>query len=802
MGYHTFLFPLAVLMAALACRLPFVNFPLDDDFSIYTYRARFAQRGFKWKQDIQLIGNPFWKMPLLDLLYGDPEGGTRRLRGLQTVFHALSAGAVYYVTWSFTQNQIAALMAGLLYAFYGTSPDLVAGSFNFEQFYIPFILVGLAFVESGPENIFLAGICFGLAPLAKVTTLIYVPAMILPIAITYGIKPALIMGLGAAIPALISGLTDWKLGYMDAVSREQNRTRFATTLRLVRTKKMYFSILREVSLIIKQTLPVWIAGFPVLALTTISGNHLFLPVFAGITIAMMIAQRTFSRYHYLPWIALLSAGAGLGVDWALSSTSFITWIWGALFAVSLAWNLKSLAPYYFLPLHPNTLIRYEKFDQYLYLPYLSKQLRRLVRLRNESNQRIYVWGTFSQIYHLTGLPASDNYLHYSIGPWDDPSLEGFFDSTIGGLLKHKPVYLVKSFQDLDMDILEQVTGLRYRLIKVVLARFPIYRLDAITSVPNDPVSLPFLEKMKIMESLTGQQRQRHAPGVNFDDLEQGRVRTALSQCKKLLRLNPQDADGWDYLGAIYASLDKAGEAASCYQKVLTLAPYRPDNRIWLAIQRIKLNQLDEAKALIKKEIKQFEYNSENYYLLAKISIEQGDYRETANALDRVRTKFPGKIDCWEWTIDALGKLEDVSRLKSLYKDTGTIELINDREWVQTRLVTELASLESQHRPEHETINEFLKNKPGNGLLHYALASALERAGHLSLAIERFELVASNRKNYPHVQANAWFRLARLTSDHQREKSLRNCLRLASDHVGAKKLLAGSESITASDTQVI
>ena len=134
MGYHTFLFPLAVLMAALACRLPFVNFPLDDDFSIYTYRARFAQRGFKWKQDIQLIGNPFWKMPLLDLLYGDPEGGTRRLRGLQTVFHALSAGAVYYVTWSFTQNQIAALMAGLLYAFYGTSPDLVAGSFNFEQF--------------------------------------------------------------------------------------------------------------------------------------------------------------------------------------------------------------------------------------------------------------------------------------------------------------------------------------------------------------------------------------------------------------------------------------------------------------------------------------------------------------------------------------------------------------------------------------------------------------------------------------------------------------------------------------------
>ena len=48
-------------------------------------------------------------------------------------------------------------MAGLLYAFYGTSPDLIAGSFNFEQFYIPFIIIGLALTESGPENIFLAG---------------------------------------------------------------------------------------------------------------------------------------------------------------------------------------------------------------------------------------------------------------------------------------------------------------------------------------------------------------------------------------------------------------------------------------------------------------------------------------------------------------------------------------------------------------------------------------------------------------------------------------------------------------------
>ena len=80
MEYHTFLFPFAIIILGLVCRLPFKNFPLDDDFAIYTYRSRFAQRGFKWKKDIQLIGNPFWKMPLLDAIYADPKNGTQRLR--------------------------------------------------------------------------------------------------------------------------------------------------------------------------------------------------------------------------------------------------------------------------------------------------------------------------------------------------------------------------------------------------------------------------------------------------------------------------------------------------------------------------------------------------------------------------------------------------------------------------------------------------------------------------------------------------------------------------------------------------
>ena len=174
--------------------------------------------------------------------------------------------------------------------------------------------------------------------------------------------------------------------------------------------------------------------------------------------------------------------------------------------------------------------------------------------------------------------------------------------------------------------------------------------------------------------------------------------------------------------------------------------------------------------------------------MAKINLEEKNYKETKDLLESVRAEFPERIDCWEWTIQALSQLQDVSRLKALYKELRIIELRKDREWVQTFLVTKLASLENQHKPEHETINEFLETTPDNGLLYYSLASAFERAGHLNSAIEKFQQVASNRKNYTHIQANAWFRLGRLNSGHQREQFLRKCLALASDHGEAKKLL--------------
>ena len=132
---------LAILLLAYLCRHPFLNFPLDDDFSIYTYRARFANRGFKWKNDLQIIGIPMWKMMLFDKVFSSPENGHKRIRNLQTLFHAAACLSIYWVIFIVTQNPWAAFAGGVLYSFYGTSPDLTSGSFNFEQFYISFIFL-------------------------------------------------------------------------------------------------------------------------------------------------------------------------------------------------------------------------------------------------------------------------------------------------------------------------------------------------------------------------------------------------------------------------------------------------------------------------------------------------------------------------------------------------------------------------------------------------------------------------------------------------------------------------------------
>jgi hypothetical protein len=778
-------FLIIISLSAILFRRPFQDFPLDDDFAIYTYRARFASQGFQWKKDLQIIGIPMWKMLLLDKLYGSREGGIQRIRHLQTAFHLAGSLAIYGALWNFTHNPIASFIGSLLYSFYGTSPDLTAGSFNFEQFYIPFIFSGLALLQAGPEWVIPAGFCFGLATIPKYTTALFAGALAPLVWVEFGGLASTQFALASAGVMAFSNLAEWKMGFWDAQSRKQMKTRMATTLRLTRTKNMHFSVLFEIGQLFKQALPVWLGLIP-LATYFMQNQNIWLLAFSLILFSMIIFQRAFSRYHYLPLFGLLSLGCGLGLDTVLTLEPIFAGVILAVFAALLAWNLKSMAFYYLRPTEPETLIHYEKFDQYLYLPRLGKILKRLMRMRGESGERIFVWGTFSQIYHLTGSPASDNFLHHTIGPWDTPDLEGFYDSFVGGLLRHKPKYLIKSFVDLDVQHLEEITGLRYKLLKVVLARFPVYRLESFKSVAKNPLTLSWQEKMSRMESLT--QADWHAPGLDRSDAEKGKLITALKECRKLVKLNKLDAEGYDYMGEIYTSMGLTEQAEIAFENVLKYAPDWSNTRIKLCNQKIKLKKFDEALILLDEETERFGYHLKDTFLNGLCQKRNKNYVEALDEFEKIRQQEPKRHDCWQFCVECLQNLGDREGLINLYAEAWDVNDTKDREWLQTLIVKNIAQMDSNLRSEDKTLELYLQKDPENGIIRYAVASALEKSGDRPAAYKLFEEVATSSQSYSHIQANAWFRMALLVSPDKQNRLLQQCLKRNPSHQGAKDLL--------------
>ena len=804
-------FLVIISLSAILFRRPFQNFPLDDDFAIYTYRARFASQGFQWKKDLQIIGIPMWKMLLLDKLYGSREGGVQRIRHLQTAFHLAGSLAIYGALWNFTHNPWASFTGGLLYSFYGTSPDLIAGSFNFEQFYIPFIFSGLAFLQAGPDWVILAGLCYGLATIPKYTTALFTGILTLLVWYKFGgFASAQFVFASTGVMAL-SNITEWKMGFWDAESRKQMKTRMATTLRLTRTKTMHFSVLFEIGQLFKQALPVWLGLIP-LGYYFVQNQNIWLSAFSLVLISMIIFQRAFSRYHYLPLFGLLSLGCGLGMNAVLTLEPTSAGVILAVFAALLAWNLKTMAFYYLRPTEPETLIHYEKFDQYLYLPRLGKILKRLMRMRGESGERIFVWGTFSQLYHLINSPASENFLHHTIGPWDTPDLEGFYDSFVGGLLRHKPRYLIKSFTDLDIQRLEEITGLRYKLLKVVLARFPVYRLESFKSVPQNPLTLSWLEKMRHLESLT--QGEWYAPGFDRSDAERGKLTIALRECRKLVKLNKLDAEGYDYMGEIYTSMGLTELAEKAFENVLKFAPDWSNTRMKLCNQKIKLEKFDEALILLEEETKRFrsynqktklrkfdealillEEETEGYgnhleylFLHGLLQKRSEKYAGALEDFDKIRRQKTDRHDCWQFCVECLKNLGDREGLKNLYNEAWDVTDPKGRAWLQTLIIKNLAQLDSKLRPEYKTLEFYLQKDPVNGIMRYAVASALEKSGDRPAAYKLFEVVATSSQSYSHIQANAWFRMALFVSPDQQYHLLQQCLKRQPSHQRAKDLL--------------
>ena len=161
--------------------------------------------------------------------------------------------------------------------------------------------------------------------------------------------------------------------------------------------------------------------------------------------------------------------------------------------------------------------------------------------------------------------------------------------------------------------------------------------------------------------------------------------------------------------------------------------------------------------------------------------------------ERFRTRYPDRHDCWEALLESLMALKNREQLQRLYAESETIASKQDREWMKTSVAGAIARMDRESRPESKTMNYYLKQDPDNSLLIYARASALEREGEIENAYVLFEKLTSLPKTYPHIQAGAWFRRARLSRGENKEHFVQKCLVLDPSHQGAIRLLGQLKS---------
>lgn len=779
---------LTIASVVVLSRWPFLRFPMDEDLSFYTYRARFADSGLKWKKDM-FVMYPVCRMLLIDKLYGNAESGVLRIRLFLMAMNVCTAWAIYFAVLTLTHNPWAGMTAGVLYGFFATAPAFSAESFNFEQVYLPLLFTGLQMLWLGPDGVLPAGLCFGLAVVPKASVGIFVPAMMVPIGYQYGVTATIEFAVVSAAPLLFAHWLDWKMGYLDEEYKRQFRMRLAGTLRCSRLKQMYGSITRDIRQVIEQTLPLWVLGWPALAIVVTGTKGIWIAPFAATVVIMILCQRGFSRYHYVPLIAVLAFSCGMGVDRLMRWEGIAGYAFLAGWACLTLWTVKRLLPFYLRPLEVQSMAKYEKYDQFIYLPHLGRMLNRLIRLRGESSNRIFVWGNYTQLYHATGLPASDGYIHNCIGPWNDRVLEVYFDTVIGGLMRHHPMYLIKTLPDLDMDLLETITGLKYRLVKVVLARFPVYRLAGSKPQAQDPLRLPWQKKLRLLERLT---LGEHAPGIDRTDIESGHLFRALRECRKLCRMNPYDVQGLFCLAELYERLGFMEQVESPLRQFLHLEPFHSPARFMLA--RLLMNQdaFQDAEEIIQEEIQRHGKTGESQYHLGLLFRSMGRLEKAVESFEQAFAAAPDHVACLLRQGECLVETGEKENARKLFNRVWERAAPPDRDWIRTRAATEMAKLDMPTVSEIETLENFYRRDPQNAELSYALASALERAGEIESARARFQGIAASSNN-EHLRASAWFRLARLTPPEEREHLLEECLRLEPFHEGARKLARQQEA---------
>ncbi len=118
--------------------------------------------------------------------------------------------------------------------------------------------------------------------------------------------------------------------------------------------------------------------------------------------------------------------------------------------------------------------------------------------------------------------------------------------------------------------------------------------------------------------------------------DQGRIQEALSEIKEAIKLGPEDARFYQFLGFIYFSMGNYSEAEAAYLKTLEINPDLTDARNHLGVLYIHTDRLDEALKEFRLAIKDRFYPSPEviYFHLGELYRKKNDLEEASAHLRR------------------------------------------------------------------------------------------------------------------------------------------------------------------------
>lgn len=742
-----------IFLIGFMVRIPYVNFPIDLDFGFYTYLAYFRRRGVKFIRDFWGWYTPI--IPYLYLLVGRLFGeDVKYVRYLSNFYNLLTILATFMVTnYIFGQNE--AIVAALIYAIFSASPYLGAHSCHAEGFYVLPVALAVFSIAHGLltyELVYFlcAGGFIAVSFLLKVVSMVYFISILMFLLIQDYQRGALYFSIAfLSSIVLYTVFIIWVYWGKNRELWHQYKTRWMTCLGY--TDDSLSGILRRFKF---DFIHIWRESWSIILLAGVSFYFLtpqifnsltnqFLLIWVLSTVFILVSQRVFWMYHFIPLIQIVSILSALAIYFLVKDYRLI----GLIGVLSiLIPNFYNKINFYLLYQKDKRLPYFQNSDQLFYIPEIAKHIKE----RTKEDEYIYVWGPFVQIYRLADRMSCDGFLFYFVKPYK-LMYAYLFDEIIGGIISKRPVYIVLSRPDFDINVLREITGIEYEVERVFFNRYRVYRLRGKVSKPTILFDMKQEDKIKWLEYLT--------PGsMNYriDDyyLKKGMYNEAVREFEEGLKLNP--ADIWMKLGmaGLLREQKRYKDAFKLYQEI----EHNNREKEWLCLEKgITYREMGD----MENAFKEFE-NEERLYPKSDIYHQKGitnrmlrKYKEALKEFNKALAIDPRA----EWVHHEMG---------ITYREMGDME----------NAVKEL-ELED-------------KLYPGKAVTQYNLYSVYEGNGRKGFAINGYYRFLENRDMSDNFKAGCYFHLGKIYMEDKKNseaiKFFKRCLELIPEHKKAAEYL--------------